>query len=507
MTPHRSPKSAPFGTILGYAPGQIPVYSSDYTTIQNHELTDRAAYRHTVDGIYMGYKWQCVEFARRWLYFNRGLIFDEVAMAYELFQIRSIRRVADGARLPMRAFRNGSKRLPEVGSLLIWNEGGEFEETGHVAVITEICFPDRIRIVEQNFHHEVWPADQTYSREIQARLAYDGGFWLRCQFQDGTILGWVVQTDDDQHAERPIELDPQRFNLHERQIDMGQVARQSWLNEANPDEAAFVAMMGGHRMVEEPDNEGKYIVISESATREVRRATNELHGLFMHATDWVLQDDSRLKPFNLPPALWPRIRRSWENRRNEMLTGRFDFCVTDQGVKAFEYNCDSASCYMECGKVQGRWAEHVGCTDGDDAGEHLFDRLVDAWRGTGIDDALHIMHDDDPEETFHALYMRDAIEAAGISVKMLRGVAELGWGPDGTVVDADGVTIKWVWKTWAWETALDQIRAECEADDLGLRQSGTPRLVDVLLRTDVRVYEPLWTLIPSNKAILPVLWA
>jgi glutathionylspermidine amidase/synthetase len=33
-----------------------------------------------------------------------------------------------------------------------------------------------------------------------------------------------------------------------------------------------------------------------------------------------------------------------------------------------------------------------------------------------------------------------------------------------------------------------------------------PRLVDVLLRKDVLVYEPLWTLIPSNKAILPVLW-
>jgi len=28
----------------------------------------------------------------------------------------------------------------------------------------------------------------------------------------------------------------------------------------------------------------------------------------------------------------------------------------------------------------------------------------------------------------------------------------------------------------------------------------------VLLRRDVRVFEPLWTLIPSNKAILAVLW-
>jgi len=39
-----------------------------------------------------------------------------------------------------------------------------------------------------------------------------------------------------------------------------------------------------------------------------------------------------------------------------------------------------------------------------------------------------------------------------------------------------------------------------------VRQSA-PRLVDVLLRDDVMVFEPLWTLIPSNKAILAVLWS
>ena len=30
--------------------------------------------------------------------------------------------------------------------------------------------------------------------------------------------------------------------------------------------------------------------------------------------------------------------------------------------------------------------------------------------------------------------------------------------------------------------------------------------MDVLLRSEVMVHEPLWTLIPSNKAILPVIW-
>ena len=66
-----------------------------------------------------------------------------------------------------------------------------------------------------------------------------------------------------------------------------------------------------------------------------------------------------------------------------------------------------------------------------------------------------------------------------------------------------------MWKTWAWETALDQIRDELDDDNRSLEFSKKkkPRLVDVLLGKDVTVYEPFWTLIPSNKAILPILWS
>jgi len=124
------------------------------------------------------------------------------------------------------------------------------------------------------------------------------------------------------------------------------------------------------------------------------------------------------------------------------------------------------------------------------------------------------MHDRDKEEVYHALYMKSAIEKAGIPCKIVRGVKGLQWDDEGWVCDADGVRIKWVWKTWSWETALDQIRADLADDEENLRLHKTvdrritpPRLVDVLLREEVMVFEPLWTLIPSNKAILPVLYA
>jgi len=396
--------------------------------------------------------------------------------------------------------------------MLIWDEGGIFSTTGHVAIVTEVR-DDYVRVVEQNFVHHRWSEGQTYSRQLTAAVSPDGGYRLTCTAEDGVILGWVLQTGDDAHAEVIEKLDKRLLNLQLREVATGDKANQPWLDMASPDEAAFVASMEGHTLVTDPSDQGKYFRVSESALAELKRATNELHALFMMATEHVLNNDSLLEKFNIPRSIWPRMRRSWGNRRNEMITGRFDFALSERGLKVYEYNCDSASCHMECGKVQGKWAEHFECRDGFDAGRSLQERLVNAWRKQQIDGVLHIMYDRDLEEAYHAAYMQKVAELAGIPTRLIRGISGLSWDEDGDVCDPDGVKIKWVWKTWAWETALDQIREECEGDEeatLDTLRAGNrpaaPRLVDVLLRKGVMVYEPLWTLIPSNKAILPVLW-
>lgn len=505
-------KNEKFGTVLGIAAGNVPTYSSDYDTADDAEFTDRQSYRSYIDGVYMGQKWQCVEFARRWLYQNHGYVFADVPMAYDIFRLQAVRKVVDDAPLPLRSYRNGSRRRPEPGCMLIWDEGGHFSTTGHVAIVTEVS-DQWVRVVEQNVQHTCWAEGQAFSRQVAAELTADGGYRLGCTFADGIILGWVIQTDDDLHAEATVQIDRRLLNLQMREIDTSGRESATWLDLAEPDEAAYVAMMGGHTLVTDPADDGKYYVITESALAELKRATNELHALFMLATEHVLRNESLLEKFNLPRSLWPRIQQSWSNRRNQMITGRFDFALSERGLKVYEYNCDSAACVVESARIQGRWAEHYGVQDGFDAGRALQERLVTAWKKAHVDGVLHIMCDRDLEETYHALYMQKIVQAAGIQTKLIRGVAGLTWDKDDQVCDADGVPIKWVWKTWAWETALDQIRAECDDDartltDSGPRRAGhtAPRLVDVLLRKEVMVFEPLWTLIPSNKAILPVLW-
>lgn len=490
----------PFGEELGVAPGNVVSYSSDYKTADDTIYPARSHFRSYLNGIYMGYKWQCVEFARRWLYVNKGYIFNDVAMAYEIFRLRYVRDLTNNEELPLNAFDNGSKRHPEPGCLLIWDEGGDFEETGHVAIITQV-YDNRIRIVEQNMDFHKWPDGQDYSREIKAKIGADGDYWLHCPSTGSTILGWVIQTDDPTYGNILEVPDKAKFNViacHTK--DTGE-QDSPWLNLANEDENAYVDMMNGHKLASEPTSNLKYFQITPDAKEALESATDELHQMFLHATDYALEHPELLVKFGLPEEILSKIKVSWANRKNQLITSRFDFALSENGLKVYEYNCDSASCYMEVGKVQGKWLKHFDVKGGTDAGNELFKQLVKAWKSCEIDSIVHVLQDDDPEETYHALFMKSAIETAGYQCELVKGLDSLTWNESGEIQDCNGNPIKWVWKTWAWETALDELRAEMATE------KGGPSLSDVLLNKNIMVFEPLWTLIPSNKAILPILWS
>ena len=86
------------------------------------------------------------------------------------------------------------------------------------------------------------------------------------------------------------------------------------------DEAAYVNAMRGHCLTHDCAEQTRYFVLSDSTKLALQHATNELHSLFMHATDYVLENPDLLAKFNLPNAILPKIRQSWDNRLNQLIT-------------------------------------------------------------------------------------------------------------------------------------------------------------------------------------------
>lgn len=496
-----------FGTLLGYAPGGVAIYSSDYEILDPEQYPNDASFRSYSGHEYMGYKWQCVEFARRFLFLNYGIVFTDVGMAHEIFSLRFLRQVINEAILPLQAFANGSKKMPEAGALLIWDDGGMFDRTGHVAIITEV-FDNKIRIAEQNVVHTRLPIGQQWTRELKMTVSNDG-YYLHDTFDDTKILGWMIQTDNTLHSLPQPNVVKHLLDIHSVHIENHGQFDKKWLNESDALESAYVSATG-HAISH--DDQYRYFTISESAELELIRATNELHLMYLHATDKVLKNDNLLCNFNIPEILWPRLRLSWQQRRYQMITGRLDFCMDERGFKVYEYNADSASCHTEAGQILQSWAIQAELNAGVNPSAGLLNALADCWKHSDAKAFVHIMQDNDSEENYHALFMQKALTQAGFESKILRGLSGLSWDKRGRLVDDEQRQVTCVWKTWAWETVLEQLRQESEAQVAGLpirtwHPENSVRLIDVLLRPEVSVFEPLWTVIPSNKAILPVLWS
>lgn len=135
-----------------------------------------------VEDVYTGIKWQCVEYARRWLLVNSGVVYGDVDIAADIWNLGHVTVPNQETRFEFRGFVNGSTEIPRRGDLLIYSKA--FYGTGHVAVVLQVDADQMHLLVgEQNFDNKKWP--HKYAREITF-VNHNNGVWLL----DAYIIGW-----------------------------------------------------------------------------------------------------------------------------------------------------------------------------------------------------------------------------------------------------------------------------------------------------------------------------
>ena len=78
--------------------------------------------RNYINGYFSGLKWQCVEFARRYLIVSDKISFQEIETAEDIFRLNYFFNLSDNTLISINKYVNGSMVLPHVGSLLIWSK-------------------------------------------------------------------------------------------------------------------------------------------------------------------------------------------------------------------------------------------------------------------------------------------------------------------------------------------------------------------------------------------------
>lgn len=240
--------------------------------------------------------------------------------------------------------------------------------------------------------------------------------------------------------------------------------------------------------------EDAYYSFELAEIEQIEQATASMYELMLKAGDHILarQNDSLLHMMGIPEVAHRAIRKAWENEPPCLNYGRFDFGYDGTNLKMFEFNCDTPTSLLEASVIQWQWKEEV--FPHLDQYNSIHEHLVEKWQDIAPylrGRRLHFAHNVDAsgEEVVTVGYLRDTAAEAGLESKLVL-IDDIGIDSYGRFLDMDDRIIDTVFKLYPWEWL---VREEYAGNIMTALDNGSIWM------------EPIWKMIWSNKAILPIM--
>jgi len=166
-TPLISQEDVEVGTIIDEYKG-VPVYSNGKNYVASHGLN------FSEDGYYFGYKWQCVEFVKRFYYERFGHEMPDGAGHAKYFFNPLLEQGEFNEQRGLYQYKNGGDVKPREDDLLVFDDGAY----GHVAIVSAVG-DDWLEVIQQN---------SKYPREKYQLIVEDGTYTVK---GDKNPVGWL----------------------------------------------------------------------------------------------------------------------------------------------------------------------------------------------------------------------------------------------------------------------------------------------------------------------------
>ncbi|UDF05279.1 glutathionylspermidine synthase family protein [Asticcacaulis sp. AND118] len=248
-------------------------------------------------------------------------------------------------------------------------------------------------------------------------------------------------------------------------------------------------------------SEGVVYRFTEAEIEAIHDATEACHQMALAAVGAIIAG-GELPSYGYDAEAIRLIEHSWLTNERDIY-GRIDFAYDGSGApKMLEYNADTPTSLLEGAVVQWTWLTDTagpGATNQyNDMHRALVERMraLKAERDAGLlgvrqrQAVLHVScvfpHD---EDTGTVAYIESVAREAGLEVSFVP-IDQIGFSEaeGGTFVDQDDVPIRLLFKLYPWDWLL--------ADDYG------PRLVDAVLKNNIRLFEPAWKMLLANKLLM-----
>jgi glutathionylspermidine synthase len=240
-------------------------------------------------------------------------------------------------------------------------------------------------------------------------------------------------------------------------------------------------------------NEDAYYAFSSSDIERIEEAANNCYKMMIVAGDYIVSNYHILNQFGIPPHFHQYIIDTWDSEPPALNYGRFDFGYDGRtDPKMFEFNCDTPTSLLEASVVQWHWKNDM-FGEGVDQFNGIHEAIVERWKYIAPllpEKHVWFTHADDGagEDAVNVSYMRDMAEEAGIISHGIL-INDIGWDGE-AFVDLDNYHMSTIQHLYPWEWMVNEKFAN-----------------NILASADITTWiEPVWKMIWSNKAILPILW-
>lgn len=237
-------------------------------------------------------------------------------------------------------------------------------------------------------------------------------------------------------------------------------------------------------------DESAYYEFTLDQVEKLEAVTNELYEMCIELVEHVIKEDL-FAALAIPESFHDYVSRSWD-ADEPSIYGRFDFWYDGNSEpKLLEFNADTPTALFEASVVQYYWLQDFHGRK--DQFNSLHEGLLDVMK-EGIKDfvgpqVLYFACAKDSLEDYTTVeYLRDVAIQAGMQTAHIF-IDDVGYDSgSGRFVDLSDGGINRMFKLYPWEWLIREPFAE------------------QLLTSGIRLLEPAWKMVLSNKAILPLLW-